>query len=168
MLRNKSKIALRQLAYLFFIAGLSLPVSTAWSSEVEVSFSGTLLYPPPCKVASLKAVDFGKIVIDTVADTTRDINLEMDCSDAQKNALKIGFEGEKETDNANWWFKTNVPRLGIGIVNGNTEIRLDSWVNFTSDTQPDLKVRLKRWSAAQPTFQPGKINGSFTIIIMHQ
>ncbi len=40
MLRKKSKIALRQLAYLFI--GLSLPVLTVQSSEVEVNFSGTL------------------------------------------------------------------------------------------------------------------------------
>ncbi|MCU6216065.1 fimbrial protein [Enterobacter bugandensis] len=166
MLRKKSKIALRQLAYLFI--GLSFPAFTAHSSEVDVSFSGTLLYPPPCKVSASKTVDFGKIIIDSVADTTRDINLELDCSDAQKNALKIGFEGEREPDNANAWFKTNVPRLGIGIVNGDTEVRLDYWINFTSDTQPDLKVKLKRWSAAQPSFVPGKIEGSFTIIIMHQ
>ncbi|WP_368542911.1 fimbrial protein [Enterobacter soli] len=166
MLRKKSKIALRQLAYLCI--GLSLPVFTAHSSEVEVNFSGTLLYPPPCKVASIKDIEFGKMNIDTVANTTRDIDLELDCSDAQKNALKIGFEGEREPDNANGWFKTNVPRLGIGIVNGDTEVRLDYWINFTSDTQPNLKVRLKRWSAAQSSFVPGKIEGSFTIIIMHQ
>ena len=166
MLRKKPKIALRQLAYLFI--GLSLTVFTAHSSEVEVNFSGTLLYPPPCKVSASKTVDFGKVIIDSVADTTRDINLELDCSDAQKNALKIGFEGEKQLENPNWWFKTSMTRLGLGIVNGNTEVRLDSWINFTSDTQPDLKVRLKRWSAAQPSLLPGKIEGSFTIIIMHQ
>ena len=166
MLCKKSKISLRQLSCL--LIGLSFPVLTAQSSEVEVNFSGTLLYPPPCKVSSPITVEFGKIFIDSVADTTRDIHLELDCSDAQKDALKIGFEGEREPDNANWWFRTNVPRLGIGVVNGNTEIRLDSWINFTSDTQPDLKVKLKRWSAAQPSFQPGKIEGSFTIIIMHQ
>ncbi|MCU6406183.1 fimbrial protein [Enterobacter quasiroggenkampii] len=166
MLRKKSKIALRQLAYLFI--GLSLPVFTVQSSEAEVNFSGTLLYPPPCKVASIKNIEFGKIIIDTVAGTTRDINLELDCSDAQKNALKIGFEGEREPDNANAWFKTNVPRLGIGIVNGDAEVRLDNWINFTSDTQPNLKVRFKRWSEAQSSFVPGKIEGSFTIIIMHQ
>ncbi|HHK4130849.1 TPA: fimbrial protein [Enterobacter roggenkampii] len=168
MLRKESKITLRQMVFLFFILGLNLPVSTALSSEVDVTFSGTLIYPPPCKVTSSKTVDFGEVVIDTLADTTRDINLELDCSDAQKSALKIGFEGGREPDNADWWFKTNVPRLGLAILNGNNEIRLDSWVSFTSDTQPDLKVRLKRWLAAQPSFEPGQMNGSFTIIIMHQ
>lgn len=169
MLRKKSKLTLRQLAFLFFILGLNLPVSTAQSSEVEVTFSGTLFYPPPCTISSVVNVDLGDVIFDSTNASFINLPVSFNCASAGKNQLTYAIRGEGMAGDQQYVIKTSIDNLGVTFIetsntdeedNGRVNIR--KTYNFDKDSIPVLRVGATHFTAVP--FENKPIPGAFTAV----
>ncbi|MCP1115439.1 fimbrial protein [Enterobacter bugandensis] len=169
MLRKKSKLTLRQLAFISFIVGLNLPVSTAQSSEVEVTFSGTLFYPPPCTISSVVNVELGDVIFDSTSASFINLPVSFNCASAGKNQLTYAIRGEAMGGDQQYVIKTSIENLGVTFLDesntdevDNGRVNIRKTYNFDKDSVPTIQVGAFHFKAVPVDRKP--IPGAFTAI----
>lgn len=143
---------------LITITPLSLQAKEA---SVKINFSGTLIEPPPCTIVSANPIEIN--FTDEVMTTRvnglnymKDINYELNCTEAVSNSLKLKISGVGSSFDSKVLATRSKPDLGIQFYREGASLNLNEWFNFSYPQKPRL--------LAAPTKRNGSVltAGGFT------
>lgn len=176
IMHQRSLIALRKASFLFImlIGQLGFATSLAFA-EGEMTFKGTLIEPPPCKVDDSQPIEvnfgdqLGVNTIDGVAHA-KPLIYQLNCQDTSSKRWKLilSLDGEASPFNENAFKtnslttnKTNENNLGILIYQENgTAFKPNSQLEITDAQNPPKLM-------AVPVKRPGSalIEGGFETLV---
>ncbi|MBJ2078382.1 fimbrial protein [Serratia ureilytica] len=139
------------------------------SAVTTVTVKVTVIAAPACVVNDNKAieVEFGDVMTTQVDGTNyrMPVNYTLDCDAEANNAMKLQVQGTGAGFDAEV-LQTTVPELGIRLQNGTTTLPVNTWVNFTYPTKPELfAVPVKATGA---TLSAGEFTAASTMRVDYQ
>lgn len=153
---------------LLFTGVFLLP--TVALANTTVNFSVTVIDPPPCKIndGNDVSVDFGTEVLITRVNGEnykKPVPYNLTCvPEPSSNALKMQFSGQAAGfDSA---LATSNSNLGIKLLQGDTVLPVNSWLNFTWPTTPQINAVLVKRPGS--TLSPGAFTGVATMVVHYQ
>lgn len=156
-----------RLCVFFALLSFSAIAKATDANEIEVSITGKLHYPPPCKVSSDLDVEFDDMLTTNANTQRKDIPLTLNCAGAKKDQLAYRFTGRGMSGNVWQWFDSGISALGIGIYNqDNTEHRIGSWYSFDKNDVPTFYARTRHFSTS--VIEPGNFSATITLEIKHE
>jgi type 1 fimbria pilin len=161
--RKLGLIGLRSLVALSFaLSFMAKAVLTTITVKVSV-------VAPACVINDNKAieVEFGDVMTTRVdgSNYRMPVNYTLDCGAESNNAMKLQVQGNGAGFNSEV-LQTTVPDLGIRLQNGTTTLPINTWVNFTYPTKPELwAVPVK---AAGATLSAGEFTAASTMRVDYQ
>ncbi|HAT4913351.1 TPA: fimbrial protein [Serratia marcescens] len=126
----------------FKIAGLflgMLPIFALADSAITVSV--TIVAPPPCIINDDRPieVEFGDVMTTRVdGDNYKmPVNYTLLCAKASSNAMKLQVQGNVASFDGKV-LQTNKAGLGVQLLQGDSKLAVNSWLNFTYPNAPAL------------------------------
>ncbi|WP_273830949.1 fimbrial protein [Serratia bockelmannii] len=120
---------------------VALPM-LAWAApSAKVTVKVTVVAPPPCVINNNRPieVEFGDVMTTRVNGNNYNmpVNYTLDCTGATSNAMKLQVQGAGAAFDTTV-LQTTTPGLGIELRQGDTKLDVNSWLNFTYPTKPEL------------------------------
>ena len=166
--QTRSSTLIVTLGMLVLLGTAAGPVR-ADSPTMKVTVKVTVVAPPPCVINDNKAIEvaFGDVITTRLDGTNyrMPVNYTLDCDAEANNAMKLQVQGTAAGFDVEA-LQTTVPELGIRLQNGTTTLPVNTWVNFTYPTKPELfAVPVK---AAGATLLAGEFTASSTMRVDYQ
>jgi len=145
---------------------LALPMMAAAITTVTVKVT---VVAQPCVINDDKPIDvnFGEITTTGVdgKNFRLPVNYTLNCTGVSSNAMKLQIQGSGAGFDATV-LKTNKPRLGIELQQGDSKFPLNSWLNFTYPNKPALWAVPVKQSGL--TLAAGEFTATATMTVDYQ
>ncbi|HGM5492527.1 TPA: fimbrial protein [Serratia fonticola] len=119
--------------------------SSAIAATSTLNISGNILLPPPCEINGQEtiSVDFTDQVMTTRVDGInyrQPVLYKLDCTTSSSNALKMKIQGMDAGFSGA--LQTTITNLGIVLSTDSQTMPVNSWLNFSLPSQPNLFATL--------------------------
>ncbi|MGY3307068.1 type 1 fimbria pilin [Pantoea ananatis] len=164
---NKTKVqkAIRLACMLMACSLLSDEVMAVMTT---VTVKVTVVAPPPCVINDDRPVEveFGDVMTTRVdgSNYRRPVNYTLSCT-STSNAMKLQVKGNGAAFDVTV-LQTNKAGLGIKLLQGDSKLAINSWLNFTYPNKPELwAVPVKQAGA---TLTGGEFSAGATMAVDYQ
>ncbi|WP_210504815.1 fimbrial protein [Pantoea ananatis] len=133
-----------------------------------VTVKVTVVAPPPCVINDDRPVEveFGDVMTTRVdgSNYRRPVNYTLSCT-STSNAMKLQVKGNGAAFDVTV-LQTNKAGLGIKLLQGDSKLAINSWLNFTYPNKPELwAVPVKQAGA---TLTGGEFSAGATMAVDYQ
>lgn len=153
----------------YSLAALLMAFPLVTQAATTVTVKVTVVAPPPCIINDDRpiVVEFGDVLTTRVdgSNYRLPVNYTLNCKDALSNAMKLqvqgvgaGFDGTV--------LQTNKAGLGIELQQGDAKLPVNSWLNFTYPSKPELWVVPVKQNGA--TLTGGEFTAGATMKVDYQ
>ncbi len=118
-----------------------LAITFSARAVTNITVKVTVVEPLSCIINNNRPIE---VNFDEVMTTQVDgnnyrqlVNYSMSCSGQNKNAMKLQVQGDGASFNSGL-LKTSATGLGIQLLNGDSKLPVNSWLNFTYPNIPKL------------------------------
>ncbi|WP_455817199.1 fimbrial protein [Pseudomonas cerasi] len=147
----------------------ALPQTAVGARDVTMTVKVTVVAPPSCILNDNKVitVEFGNVMTTLIDGNNywKPVNYTLSCKANSTNAMKLQMMGTGASFDSTV-LRTTKTGLGVKLLQGNTKVPLNSWLNFTYPASPALYVVPVKQPGA--TLTGGKFEAAATLRVDYQ
>ncbi len=153
----------------FALSALLLVTPWVVQAVTTVTVKVTVVAPPPCTINDDRPieVEFGDVMTTRVdgSNYKMPVNYTLSCTEASSNAVKLQVQGNGASFDSTV-LKTDKVGLGVQLLQGDSKLGVNNWLNFTYPNKPELWAVPVKQSGA--TLTGGEFTAGATMKVAYQ